>query len=98
MAGHRWIGGEAGSHDVAASVRRLDHERRHAKGFGLTRRELDIIRAVVDGDTNREVGARLSISENTVKRHLMHIYNKMGASSRVELALFAAHHRILDGI
>ena len=98
MAGHCWIGGELGSRDVAAGVRRLDHARRHALGFGLTRRELDIIRAVLDGDTNREIAARLSISENTVKRHLMHIFNKMGVSSRVELALFAAHHRLLEGI
>jgi len=98
MAGHRWVGAEPASADVAACVRRLDHARRHAKGFGLTRRELDIIRAVLDGDTNRQIAARLSISENTVKRHLMHTYNKMGVSSRVELALFAAHHRLLDGI
>ena len=98
MAGQCWIGSERASRGVAASVRRLDHARRHALGFGLTRRELDIIRAVLDGDTNREIAARLSISENTVKRHLMHIFNKMGVSSRVELALFAAHHRLLDGI
>jgi DNA-binding NarL/FixJ family response regulator len=98
MAGHVWIGAGLASRGVAAGVRRLDQERRQEKGFGLTRRELDIIRAVLDGDTNREVAARLSISENTVKRHLMHTYNKMGVSSRVELALFAAHHRILDGI
>jgi two-component system, NarL family, nitrate/nitrite response regulator NarL len=98
MAGHCWIGEARATHDVAASLRKLDHARRHALGFGLTRRELDIIRAVLDGDTNREIAARLSISENTVKRHLMHTYDKMGVSSRVELALFAAHHRLLDGI
>ncbi len=53
---------------------------------------------MLDGDTNREIAARLAISENTVKRHLMHIFNKMRVSTRVELALFAAHHRLLDGI
>jgi DNA-binding NarL/FixJ family response regulator len=98
MAGSCWIGDERASRGVAASVRKLDHARRHALGFGLTRRELDIIRAVLDGDTNREIAVRLSISENTVKRHLMHTYNKMGVSSRVGLALFAAHHRLLEGI
>jgi DNA-binding NarL/FixJ family response regulator len=98
MAGHCWIGTGPASRGVAASVRRLDQERRQTTGFGLTRRELDIIRAVLEGDTNREIAARLSISENTVKRHLMHTYDKMGVSSRVELALFAAHHRILDHV
>jgi DNA-binding NarL/FixJ family response regulator len=98
MAGHYWVGTERASRGVAASVRRLDHARRRDLGFGLTRREFDIIRAVLDGDTNREIAARLKISENTVKRHLMHIFNKMGVSTRVELALFATHHRILDGI
>jgi two-component system nitrate/nitrite response regulator NarL len=98
MAGQTWVGSERSSRGVAASVRRLDHERRSALGFGLTRRELDIIRAVLDGDTNREIAAHLSISENTVKRHLMHTFNKMGVSSRVELALFASHHRLLEGI
>jgi DNA-binding NarL/FixJ family response regulator len=98
MAGDCWIGEERAANGVAASVRKLDHARRHALGFGLTRRELEIIRAVLDGDTNREVATRLAISENTVKRHLMHIYNKMGVSSRVELALFASHHRLLGGI
>jgi len=84
--------------DVGASVRRLDHARRQSQSFGLTHRELEIVRAVVNGDTNREIAARLSISQNTVKRHLMHIFNKIGASNRVELALFAAHHRLLEGI
>ncbi len=41
------------------------------------------MRAVIDGYTNKEIARRLSISENTVKRHLMHIFNKVGASSRV---------------
>ena len=65
--------------------------------FGLTRREIEIISAVVDGCSNREIAERVHVSENTVKSHLLNIFNKSGASSRVELALFAAHHRLLDG-
>jgi DNA-binding NarL/FixJ family response regulator len=98
MAGEYWVGQDCAKADVHASVRRLDHARRQAQGFGLTRRELEIVRAVANGDTNREIAAGLSISQNTVKRHLMHIFNKVGASSRVELALFASHHRLLEGI
>jgi two-component system nitrate/nitrite response regulator NarL len=97
MAGHYWVGHERAP-DIAAGVRRFAAERRQAQRFGLTRREQDIVRAVIDGDTNKEIARRLSISDNTVKRHLMHIFDKVGASSRVELALFSAHHRLLDHV
>ena len=96
-SGHYWIGGESVS-KVASSLRELETARRRSKAFGLTRRELEIVRAVVSGYTNKEIAERFTISENTVKRHLTHIFNKLGASNRVELALFTAHHRLLDGI
>lgn len=80
--------------DLEAGLRAL-RKRRRATAFGLTSRELEIIRGVIAGSTNKEIGSKLSISENTVKRHLSHIFNKLGASSRVELALFASHHRLI---
>ena len=79
-------------------MRRFAAVRRQTQKFGLTRREQEIVQAVVDGDRNKDIALRFSISENTVKRHLMHIFNKVGASTRVELALFAAHHRLTDDI
>jgi DNA-binding NarL/FixJ family response regulator len=97
MAGYQWVGHERAS-NITASIRRFIAARRQTQMFGLTRREQDIVRAVIDGDTNKEIGRRFSISENTVKRHLMHIFNKVGASSRIELALFAGHHRLLDDV
>jgi DNA-binding NarL/FixJ family response regulator len=97
MAGHHWVG-HARASNLAASVRRFAAARRQSQMFGLTRREQEIVRAVIDGDTNKEIARRLSISENTVKRHLMHIFNKVGASSRIELALFAGHHRLLENV
>ena len=97
MAGHFWLGPEQFSKAVPG-LRKVEASRRRSKAFGLTRREVDILRAVVAGYTNKEIAERSSISENTVKSHLTHIFNKSGASSRVELALFAAHHRLLDGV
>ena len=94
MDGRYWVGRESVS-DVAASVRKLETMRRRAWAFGLTRRELEILRAVVSGETNRNMAARLSISENTVKRHLTQIFDKVGVSNRIELAIFAAHHRLV---
>jgi DNA-binding NarL/FixJ family response regulator len=67
---------------------------RRTNAFGLTTRELEIVRGVVEGRTNKAIALRCSISENTVKRHLLHIFDKVGASNRVELALFADHHQL----
>ena len=96
MAGNYWVGRECVS-NVPASVRRLETTRRRSRAFGLTRRELEILRSVLSGETNRQIAHGFSISENTVKRHLSHIFDKVGASNRVELARFAAHHRLLEG-
>jgi DNA-binding NarL/FixJ family response regulator len=57
---------------------------------------MEIVRDVVAGCSNKEIARRSSISENTVKCHLTRIFDKLGASNRVELALFAAHHWLLD--
>ena len=96
LAGHYWIGRECALGEALANVRRLERVPDAAKRFGLTRRELQIVRAIVNGETNREIAGRLGISENTVKRHIVHIFNKVGCSNRVELALFAAYHGLLS--
>jgi DNA-binding NarL/FixJ family response regulator len=59
--------------------------------LGLTRRELQIIGALVDAQTNKDIAATFSISEYTVKHHLTNIYDKLGVYNRVELVLFAMH-------
>jgi two-component system, NarL family, nitrate/nitrite response regulator NarL len=96
LAGQFWIG-TSPAPDAATGLRLLAAELRRRQAFGLTTRELEIVRMVVDGHTNKEIADGLSIGENTVKSHLTHIFNKLGASNRIELALFAAHHRLLDG-
>jgi DNA-binding NarL/FixJ family response regulator len=97
MDGHYWVGDSRVS-NVAGGLRKLNVARRRTKAFGLTRRELEIVRAIVSGYTNKQIAQQSSISESTVKRHVTHIFDKLGASNRVEVALFAAHHRLLDGI
>jgi two-component system nitrate/nitrite response regulator NarL len=97
MDGHYWVGNATVS-DVSASLRKLNVERRRAKAFGLTKRELDIVRVMVSGYTNKQIAREFAISESTVKRHVTHIFDKLGASTRIEVALFAAHHRLLDGV
>lgn len=94
-SGHYWIT-EGPTRDVETGLQKLEEERRRHKAFGLTDRELEIVRAVVAGYTNREIARRFAVTENTVKTHLTHIFDKLGASNRIELALFAAYHRLHD--
>ena len=53
----------------------------------LTARELQIAQAVADGHSNRDIAARLGITEQTVKNHLTSIFGKIGVASRLQLAL-----------
>ena len=64
--------------------------------FGLTRREIQIVVAVAEGESNKGVALRLSITEDTVKHHLSNIFDKAGVFSRLELALFAVHHGLVE--
>src|SRR5262249_23730775 len=58
----------------------------HAGAGVLARREADVARLVADGLTNKQIGARLFISERTVDSHVRSILNKLGASSRAQIA------------
>jgi DNA-binding NarL/FixJ family response regulator len=66
------------------------------KNFGLTARELDVVEAIVSGFTNKEIAGKYSISEQTVKHHLRNIFDKVGVSNRLELALFAINHQLIS--
>jgi DNA-binding NarL/FixJ family response regulator len=77
----------AGGTDAGKEVR---------KNFGLTPRELDVVEAIVSGFTNREIAGKYSISEQTVKHHLRNIFDKVGVSNRLELALFAINHQLIS--
>ena len=61
----------------------------------LSDRELRIIAAIVQGYKNREIAEQLFTSEQVVKNALRNIFDKIGVSDRLELALFVVHHRIL---
>jgi two-component system, NarL family, nitrate/nitrite response regulator NarL len=97
LAGRYWLGDEALS-DLVMSLRglpTLTGEAHKKRPFGLTGRELQIIGAVVAGYSNKEIAQRFSVSPDTVKHHLTSIYDKLGVSNRLELALFALHHHLV---
>lgn len=65
------------------------------KTFGLTPRELEVVTLITEGSTNKHIADTFGISEETVKRHLTNIFNKIGVGNRLELALFALNHHLL---
>jgi two-component system, NarL family, nitrate/nitrite response regulator NarL len=96
MEGQYWIGRES----VASLVDALrdfapgPHLLNPRNNFGLTRRELEIVAAVVAGHSNADIAENASLSQHTVKHHIGHIFDKLGVSNRLELALFAVNHRL----
>jgi two-component system, NarL family, nitrate/nitrite response regulator NarL len=66
------------------------------KRFGLTARELEVIARIVEGYSNKEIANRFSISEQTVKHHLRSIFDKLGVSNRLELALFSVNNNLTN--
>lgn len=66
------------------------------KDYGLTRREVDIISKIASGQSNKQVSEEFAISERTVKHHLTNIFDKVGVSNRLQLALFAVNQRLTN--
>ena len=93
MAGEYWVGREAVSNLVQYLRMQMQasNEESRQKKFGLTPRELEIVSAVVAGYSNKEIAEYFKISEDTVKHHLSNIFDKLGVSTRLELALFAVN-------
>ena len=62
----------------------------------LTDREMEVVQLVAQGLQNRAIGKKLFISEQTVKNHMLNIFDKLGVYDRVELMLYAIHHGFID--
>jgi len=61
----------------------------------LTNKELRIVALIVQGYKNKEIATELGTTEQVIKNYLRNVYDKIGVSDRLELALFTIHHRIL---
>lgn len=96
MQGQYWLEGRPVQnlvqvlHDLAAQTAPPPR-----KTFGLTARELEVVGLITEGSTNKHIAETFGISEETVKRHLTNIFNKLGVGNRLELALFALNHNLL---
>jgi len=100
VAGQYWVGREAVT-DLVRVLRDLipaAGEEAKKKAFGLTPRELEVVSAIVLGYTNKDIARKFTISEDTVKHHLTNIFDKVGVSNRLELALFSIEHRLVGSL
>jgi DNA-binding NarL/FixJ family response regulator len=97
MDGQYWIG----RNSVADLVDTLKEQRSAekkapAKNYGLTPREMEVLRAAVSGLSNKDIAKQFAISEQTVKHHITSIFDKLGVYNRLELTLFAFHHGLVE--
>ncbi|MGH2746367.1 MAG: response regulator [Actinomycetota bacterium] len=81
--------------EFATMVKRRD-ERAQVPGPRLTERELEVLKLVAKGMNNRDIGAELFISENTVKNHVRNILEKLHLHSRMEAVVYAVREKLLD--
>jgi DNA-binding NarL/FixJ family response regulator len=95
MAGEFWVGRESVAELVLCLRQSAVVPPPVKKAFRLTPRELQIISTVVAGYQNKEIAQQFSISEDTVKHHLSSVFDKLGVSNRLELALFAINQRLV---
>ena len=63
---------------------------------GLTGREVEVLRLVAQGSSNRDIAAELVLSARTVERHLTNIYSKIGARGRADATAYALGHGLLN--
>jgi putative nucleotidyltransferase with HDIG domain len=80
---------------VLSAAGRPPRRSRAAWPAGLSDREVDVLRIVSRGASNREVAEALSISPRTAEHHVQHIYSKIGVSTRAGAAMFAMEHGLL---
>ena len=95
MSGQYWIGREAVG-DIVDFMRTNASGEKAPRNFGLTKREMEILAAIVAGISNKEIARRFALSEDTVKHHLTNIFDKVGVASRLELALFAINNHLAE--
>lgn len=69
--------------------------RRGAPAHPLTRREIDVLRLLAKGNTNRQIALHLALSMRTVENHRANLMGKLGVASRVELVNYAEEHDLL---
>jgi DNA-binding NarL/FixJ family response regulator len=95
FAGEIWLDNRMTAEVMKAFSKSSESGPRREKPL-LSDREKEIVQLVAQGFRNKEIGEKLFSSEQTVKNHRHNIFDKLGVSDRLELALYAIHHRLID--
>jgi DNA-binding NarL/FixJ family response regulator len=88
------LDGDAVRAVLAEAGHRVPRGRRE-RPAGLSEREVEVLRLLARGLSNRVMAEQLFVSPDTVKHHIQHIYNKTGVSTRAGATLFAMEHGLL---
>jgi DNA-binding CsgD family transcriptional regulator len=91
----RWIFRQLRALPDLTGVTELIPDSATAETHGLTLREVQVLRLLAEGDSNKSIAAKLFISERTVERHVSNIFNKLNVSSRTAASAFAYRQRLL---
>ena len=97
MEGSYWVGKESVPDLKELVLKDMSVLEEHSPGekWGLTRREMQMVAAIVEGSSNRDIAQKFRVREDTVKHHLTSIFSKLGVTTRLELALFALEHKLV---
>jgi len=94
LAGEIWLDNRMTAEVMEAFSKSSEAGSRRERTL-LSEREKEIVQLLAQGFRNKEIGEKLFISERTVKNHLHNIFDKLGVSDRLELALHAIHHGLI---
>jgi HD-GYP domain-containing protein (c-di-GMP phosphodiesterase class II) len=91
------LDGDAVAAVLAAAGQRSRQPAYHELPAGLTQREVEVLRLIARGSSNKQAAAELGLSPKTVGHHVQHVYSKIGVSTRAGAAVFAMEHDLLKG-
>jgi DNA-binding CsgD family transcriptional regulator len=91
----RWVFQQLGAAPDLARIEALTRRATSGDNHGLTAREMEVLRLVAAGETNKTISAELFISEKTVARHVSNIFAKLGLSTRAAATAYAYRHGLV---
>ena len=96
-AGETWLDNQGVNWVIEAYRNQAEHGANHKHQLRLSEKEMMIIGGVTQGLKNKDIAMEVGTTEQVVKNYLRKIYDKLGVSDRLELALYSMHRRLLDG-